>query len=141
MIFGFKQNGYLKQGEMMKYIINASVGKGGRNNLKDVKIVQALLNVYLRREKSTLLKVTGKYDHGLQGIITSFQNKEMKSMHPDGRVDPAGRTFNHLLSVLSEVLKDNLPLIKPKEGVVTFDSEGAEGGPYHSRILHVPGPL
>lgn len=28
--------------------------------------------------------------------------------------------------------------IEPKLGVVTFQSEGAEGGPYHSRKLHVP---
>jgi len=27
---------------------------------------------------------------------------------------------------------------KPKEGIVTFDSEGNEGGFYHSRKLHVP---
>ena len=26
----------------------------------------------------------------------------------------------------------------PSEGLVTWDSEGAEGGPYHSRILQVP---
>jgi len=28
--------------------------------------------------------------------------------------------------------------LKPKKGTLTFDSEGQEGGPYHSRKLHVP---
>ncbi|MCP3852922.1 MAG: hypothetical protein GY694_22240 [Gammaproteobacteria bacterium] len=28
--------------------------------------------------------------------------------------------------------------LQPQLGKVTFESEGAEGGPYHSRILHVP---
>lgn len=27
---------------------------------------------------------------------------------------------------------------KPKAGVLTFEAEGQEGGPYHSRTLHVP---
>lgn len=27
---------------------------------------------------------------------------------------------------------------KPKEGTITFDSEGTEGGLFHSRKLHVP---
>ncbi len=31
-------------------------------------------------------------------------------------------------------------VIAPKLGKVTFESEGAEKGPYHSRILHVPSP-
>jgi hypothetical protein len=29
---------------------------------------------------------------------------------------------------------------RPARGSVTFDSEGTEGGKYHSRKLHVPGP-
>lgn len=29
--------------------------------------------------------------------------------------------------------------LAPDRGHVTFDSEGAEGGKYHSRVLHVPG--
>ena len=30
--------------------------------------------------------------------------------------------------------------LQPVIGKVTFESEGAEGGPFHSRILHVPSP-
>lgn len=29
---------------------------------------------------------------------------------------------------------------RPDRGGLTFDAEGAEGGKYHSRVLHVPGP-
>jgi len=28
--------------------------------------------------------------------------------------------------------------LQPLKGKITFESEGAEGGPYHSRVLHVP---
>src|SRR5689334_19835604 len=31
-------------------------------------------------------------------------------------------------------------LLRPDRGGLTFDSEGTEGGRYHSRTLHVPGP-
>jgi hypothetical protein len=30
--------------------------------------------------------------------------------------------------------------LKPRFGTLTFEAEGQEGGPYHSRKLHVPGP-
>lgn len=31
-----------------------------------------------------------------------------------------------------------MTVLKPTEGLLTFESEGHEGGPYHSRTLHVP---
>jgi len=31
--------------------------------------------------------------------------------------------------------------LQPLVGIVTFESEGAEGGPYHSRTLHVPSAI
>jgi hypothetical protein len=33
----------------------------------------------------------------------------------------------------------NTSAITPEVGLVTWESEGMEGGPYHSRVLHVPG--
>lgn len=36
------------------------------------------------------------------------------------------------------VAKPALEGMKPSRGVLTFDAEGQEGGPYHSRKLHVP---
>lgn len=122
----------------MKYRIRGSVGKGGSNTSNDTKLVQALLNVYLRREKKKALPITGKCDADTITAIETFQKDELKLPKTDGRFDANGRSFNSLLSVRAGVLKDNQPLVKPAVGVVTFDSEGAEGGMYHSRILHVP---
>ena len=122
----------------MNYQISGSVGKGGSNNPKDVKLVQALLNVYLRREGKKALTIMGKPDPDTLSAIDTFQKTEQKLLKPDGRIDANGQTFKSLRRVLDGVLKDNQPLIKPTEGVVTFDAEGAEGGFYHSRILHVP---
>mgnify|MGYP006875700117 CR=1 FL=1 len=31
-----------------------------------------------------------------------------------------------------------MTVLKSTEGLLTFESEGHEGGPYHSRTLHVP---
>ena len=121
----------------MNYRISDSVGKGGSNSPKDVKLVQALLNVYRRREGKKSLTLTGKPDPDTLSAIEIFQKTEQKLLKPDGRIDASGQTFKSLKKVLDGVLKDNQPLIKPTEGVVTFDAEGAEGGFYHSRILHV----
>ena len=122
----------------MKHRINSSVGNGCSNSPKDVRLVQGLLNVYLRREGNQAIAITGKCDAGTLSTIAMFQKNEQKLLKPDGRIDANGRTFNSLMGVLEGVLKGNQPLIKPAEGVVTFDSEGTEGGRYHSRILHVP---
>jgi len=122
----------------MKPRLAGSVGKGGNNSANDVKLAQALLNVYLRREGKKALVISGRSDPETVSTIEAFQKGEMKLSKPDGRIAAGGHTFNALTAVLDGVLRDNQPLIKPAEGVVTFDSEGNEGGPYHSRILHVP---
>lgn len=122
----------------MRPRLMSSVGKGGSNNAIDVKLVQALLNVYLRRESKETLTITGKCDPETLSAIENFQKNERKLLSPDGRIDAGGHSFNSLKAVLEGVLKDNQPLLKPTEGEVTFDSEGTEGGLYHSRILHVP---
>ncbi|MFK5947357.1 MAG: hypothetical protein QM500_01140 [Methylococcales bacterium] len=123
----------------MKLSINGSVGDKGANHLKDVKIVQALLNVFLRRECRKILVVDGKNGTNTITAITYFQTHEVKLSKPDGNVGANGRTFRTLKASLSGVLKDGLALIMPNIGIVTFNSEGMEGGFYHSRILHVPG--
>ena len=122
----------------MKHQLGGSVGKGGSNSANDVKLTQALLNVWLRRESKKALPVTGKPSPETLSAIETFQKDVRKLSKPDGRIDAGGHTFNALTAILDGVLRDNLPPVKPAEGVVTFDSEGNEGGPYHSRILHVP---
>lgn len=122
----------------MKPRLVSSVGKGTNNSATDVKLVQALLNVYLRHESKKTLAISGKCDPETLSAIENFQKNEQKLPKPDGRIDAGGRSFDSLRAVLEGVSKDNQPLLKPAEGVVTFDSEGTEGGLYHSRILHVP---
>jgi len=123
----------------MKLSINGSVGNRGANHLKDVKRVQALLNVYLRRECRKELKADGKSGKNTAAAISGFQSHVVKMSKPDGNVGPHGRTLRALRAVLDGVYKDGLALIKPAIGLVTFNSEGHEGGFYHSRKLHVPG--
>lgn len=119
--------------------VNSSVGKGGKNLPKDVKSVQALINVYLRSINTPTLAVTGQSTEALVAAITGFQTNSMKLTNPDGRVDPGGKCLAHLRQVLSSVFKPQA-ITAPTAGTVTWDAEGSEGGRYHSRKLHVPSP-
>lgn len=123
----------------MKLAISASVGKGGSNSQKDTKVIQALLNVYLRSINKEILKIDGKPGGNTNAAIGDYQKAVLKSLSPDGRVDPHGRTFRSLVATYNNSLNEHKSIIKPSIGIVTFDAEGMEGGPYHSRILHVPG--
>lgn len=118
--------------------LHSSVGDTpAKNNGRDVKIVQALLNVYLRRKKQKTLKISDKIDDDTKKAITEFQTKHLKMAKPDGRVDPHGRMHRELLKILKSSYTTKA-IVAPDYGVVTWASEGAEGGPYHSRKLHVP---
>lgn len=124
----------------MNLTISSSVGKGARNFPKDVKCVQALLNVYLRTTKSPFLIIDGVNSPSLEAAIKRFQTEHMKlARTADGRVDSAGNTFRLLKLVLSSVFVAEA-ITAPNYGVVTWASEGQEGGRYHSRKLHVPSP-
>ncbi|MDH5573497.1 MAG: pesticin C-terminus-like muramidase [Gammaproteobacteria bacterium] len=123
----------------MKININASVGKQGANLANDVKLIQATINTYLRSTKQDCVAVDGDCGDKTIGAITAFQSKVVKLAAPDGRIDPGGTSLKKLKTTYENALKDGKPLAKPEVGIVTFDSEGMEGGPYHSRILHVPG--
>lgn len=122
----------------MQLRITSSVGKGGKNIANDVKVVRALLNVYMRQQSSAgKLKIEAKNNSELEEAIFSFQKLYLKVSEPDSRIDPNGRSFRGLKQVLSSVFKP-LGVSEPSYGAVTWSSEGAEGGPYHSRKLHVP---
>jgi murein DD-endopeptidase MepM/ murein hydrolase activator NlpD len=77
--------------------ITGSVGFGGVNNTADVLTVQSLLNDNRGR-------VLGARDVAIDGIagpqtiqaIRLFQQQIVKSIIPDGRVDPNGLTFREL---------------------------------------------
>ena len=118
----------------------ASVGTAtAKNSTRDLKIAQALLNVYLRSKNKPALKITIKINDATNQAILDFQSDHMKKVKPDGRIDPGGATYQALIKVLKNSYTKKA-VVAPTYGVVTWESEGAEGGPYHSRKLHVPGP-
>lgn len=118
--------------------ISQSVGSSGAvNSANDVKLVRSLLNVYLRQQKKTVLSITDKSDADLEQAIHDFQVDVVKSSKPDSRVDPRGKTFTKLNDILKKVFKP-VSFQASTFGIVTWESEGAEGGLFHSRKLHVP---
>jgi hypothetical protein len=64
--------------------ITASVGRGGVNNAPDVSVVQSLL------------EQAGLQGTDLGGSIERYQRDTMGWRHPDGRVDPHGKTLRKL---------------------------------------------
>lgn len=116
----------------------ASVGSAkGKNNTRDLKIAQALLNVYLRSNNKPTLKITNTINNATNQAIDEFQSDHMKKVEPDGRIDAGGGTYKALIKVLKDSYT-KIAIVTPTFGVVTWESEGAEGGYYHSRKLHVP---
>ena len=68
-----------------------SVGKGGKNRIDDVRLVQQLVNRF-RPSQLSLLKVDG-----LAGVLTTaaieqFQKDSLNMAMPDGLVSPIGPT-------------------------------------------------
>lgn len=116
----------------------ASVGTAtGKNSTRDLKIAQALLNVYLRSIKKPALKITLKINDATNQAILDFQTNHMKMTKPDGRIDAGGGTYKALIKVLKNSYTKQA-IVAPTFGLVTWESEGAEGGLFHSRKLHVP---
>jgi len=78
-------------------IIHASVGRGGVNRPEDVRVVQELLNKHTRPSMQ-LLQVDGMAGSKTIAAIEAFQRHMLSMIHPDGRVDPNGRTLIALSS-------------------------------------------
>jgi peptidoglycan hydrolase-like protein with peptidoglycan-binding domain len=87
----------------IKTPIARSVGSGGSNAAADVKVVQMLLNNWLRNSGALALKVDGIAGPKTSKAITEFQ-KSFGGV-TDGRVDPAGATIKRLLAVQAELLQ------------------------------------
>ena len=74
--------------------LQSAVSFGGANLGADVKSVQTLINrciTYIA--PLTPLTISGTCDPATAQAISEFQRRVLKSSHPDGRVDPAGRTW------------------------------------------------
>ena len=74
--------------------ISASAGKGGKNGVKDVLIIQDLLNEWRRRNGRQPIREDGLVGQETIGAITDFQRAN--GLATDGRVDPAGPTLQGL---------------------------------------------
>jgi hypothetical protein len=81
----------------MPRTITKSVGKNGVNQPHDVKTVQELINDSLTKVPSVgRLTPDGRIGPLTIGAIEEFQRKVVGIPHPDGRVDPGGRTWTAL---------------------------------------------
>lgn len=122
----------------MKTRLIATVGRLGKNTLYDVKTIQALLNVVHRQKNMPALLVTGRCDEDTLAALEDFQlhlHKVCLLKWP--LVHQRCPTHRALQAVLDKTVQPTA-LERPSQGVLTWDSEGHEGGPFHSRFLHVP---
>lgn len=121
----------------MSFEIINCVGLKQKNNNYDVKLLQALLNVYARRNNRPSLAITGKCDNELIDKLVEYQNKHLKRSNPKHFVEPNGKVLKSLNELVRSVFQP-ISTTPPKVGLLTWNAEGNEGGPYHSRKLHVP---
>lgn len=80
--------------------ITKSVGRGGVNQLEDVKTVQNLLNKANIPNEPIPLKVDGRVGEKTFSRIEAFQKKIVFMDRPDGRIDPHGKTMSKLFQGL-----------------------------------------
>ena len=117
--------------------LSGRVGKNGANSPIDVRIIKALLNTYQRKNGRPSLPMDTVDTDTLVTHIENFQKQQMKVTAPDGRIDPGGKTLSGLLQCLRGCYTVQSVTV-PTEGRLTWETEGSEGGRYHSRRLHVP---
>ena len=72
--------------------ILASVGRGGLNRSEDVRLVQELLNRYIRAPQPPLV-VNGVVDSRTVAAIEAFQRRVLNVHRPDGCIQPGDRTM------------------------------------------------
>ena len=79
-------------------LISASVGAPGkaRNLPADVQCIQYLFNLIIPKLGFPLTE-NGKCDGQLVQCISQYQFRHLKYAHPDGVIDPTGKTFNSLI--------------------------------------------
>ena len=82
----------------MNIILQRSVGRNSSNLLRDVMLVQQLLNHQLAFMASrTRLNVTGQCDSATMDAIGAYQRAELRMIEPTGCVDPGSQTLRQLL--------------------------------------------
>jgi hypothetical protein len=86
--------------------ISKSVGKGGKNEQADVKIVQELLNKFTKIGGYSKLSEDGKVGKDTLGAIKAFQGKVVGMARPDSLVEPGKNTIKKLNENPSAVEKE-----------------------------------
>jgi hypothetical protein len=86
--------------------ISKSVGKGGKNEQADVRVVQELLNKFTKVGGYHKLAVTGQADDKLFSAIGAFQEKVLKLPRPDKLIEPGKNTIKKLNENPSSVEKE-----------------------------------
>ncbi|ANC02559.1 MULTISPECIES: N-acetylmuramidase family protein [Pseudomonas] len=94
-------------------LISASVGTPGkaRNLPADVQCIQYLFNLLIPRLGFPLPE-NGRCDGQLVQRISQYQFRHLKYAHPDGVVDPNGRTFNSLVEEAVRVPVKLIPALR-----------------------------
>lgn len=84
--------------------ISSSVGRHGTNRDTDVRIVQVLLN-----KAGAGIKEDGSCGRATISVIEEYQRNWTK--HPDGRVDPGGTAWKHLVEGKLRVKREAYSLL------------------------------
>ena len=94
-------------------LISASVGAPGkaRNLPADVQCIQYLFNLIIPKMGFPLTE-NGKCDGQLVQCISQYQFRHLKYAHPDGVIDPTGRTFNSLIEEAVKVPVKAFPAMR-----------------------------
>ncbi|SDT02303.1 Protein of unknown function [Pseudomonas asplenii] len=108
-------------------LISASVGSPGkaRNLPADVQCIQYLFNLIIPK-MGTPLQENGKCDGQLVQCISQYQFRHLKYAHPDGVVDPTGRTFNSLIEEAIKVPVKPHPTLRLPTFLNAFGNNGSD---------------
>lgn len=108
-------------------LIKGSVGNPAkaRNLAADVQCVQYLFNLVNPR-LGFPLQENGRCDSQLVQCIRQYQFGHLKYAHPDGVVDPGGRTFNSLIEQAIRVPVKQHPTLRLPTFFNAFDNKGPD---------------